>query len=117
MRSSLCWPVILLCALAYPAFPAIRPSFHLDHSAWHATHIVLATTTTGDGTFEVVESWKGDLHAGDRLVIPELRPPADAEPISAYPKFSEPTLCDPGTELVPKQPVGSRINLFLVSSA
>jgi len=40
-----CWYVVLLAALAHPAFPAIRPSLNLDYSSWHATHIVLVITT------------------------------------------------------------------------
>jgi hypothetical protein len=82
----LCWSVVLLSVLAHPAFPAIRPSFALDYSSWHATHIVLVITTPTEGAFEVVESWKGDLQAGERLVIPELVPVPNAIPISRYPK-------------------------------
>jgi hypothetical protein len=61
-----CWSLLLLAILAHPAFPGIRASFSLDYSAWGATHIVLVVTTPNDDTFEVVESWKGDLRVGER---------------------------------------------------
>jgi hypothetical protein len=82
----MCWSLILLVVLDHPAFSAIRPSFSLDYSSWHATHIVLVITTSTGGTFEVVESWKDDLRVGELLVIPELRPTSKAIPISRYPK-------------------------------
>jgi hypothetical protein len=106
--------VILLFALSSPIFAAFRPSFRLDHSAWKASHIVLAVTTSDESTFEVVESWKGNLQPGDRLFIPELRPPNNAEPIPGPTKTSEPRLCDPGSTLIPREPPGSRLILFLV---
>lgn len=112
----LCWAMILVCTLAHPAFSAFRPSFSLEYSAWHATNIVLAVATSDDGIFEVVESWKGNLRAGDRLAIPELRPPADSAPISAYPKSRETALSDSSSQLIPKEPPGSRIVLFLTKS-
>lgn len=106
---------MLIAAAMSSAFGAIRPSFRLDHSVWKATDVVLAVTTTTDGTFEVVESWKGDLRAGQLVVVPELRPPANAQQISTEPA-SEPRLCNPGSQAIPKQPSGSRIVLFLVKS-
>jgi hypothetical protein len=102
---------LVLVALAHPAFPAIRPSFSLDYSSWHATHVVLVVTTSADGTFDVAESWKGDLHAGERVVIPELRPNANAIPISRYPK-SRPFHGEV-SEQIPRAPVGSSVVLFL----
>lgn len=117
MRStSLRQCVILLFALSSPVFAAFRPSFRLDHSAWKATHIVSAVTTSDDGTFEVVESWRGDLQPGDRLFIAELRPPNNAEPIPGPTESSETRLCDPGSDLIPKEPTGSRVILFLVGA-
>lgn len=74
---------ILVLTIASTVFGAIRPSFRLDHSARKATHIVIAVTTAADRTFEVVESLKGDLHVGARLVIPDLRPSNEAEPTSS----------------------------------
>jgi len=111
-----CWSLILL-VLAHPAFPAIRPSFRLDHSSWHATHIVLAITTPVDGTFKVIESWKGDLRVGERLVIPELRPEPNAVPISRYPKEWSEAVRGGVSEQIPREPAGSSVVLFLKSSA
>lgn len=111
------WSAILILVIAPTAFGAIRPSFRLDHSAWKATHIVIAVTTATDGTFEVVESLKGNLHVGARLVIPDLRPLDEAGPITAYLASPESVLCQPGSRLIPKQPVGSRVILFLVGGA
>jgi hypothetical protein len=110
----LLWSAILILAIAPTAFGGIRPSFRLDTSAWKATHIVIAVTTTTDGTFEVVESLKGNLHAGVHLVIPDLRPLDEAELIATHLASSEFVLCHPGSRLIPKQPVGSRVILFLV---
>jgi hypothetical protein len=102
----LLWSAILILAIGPTAFGGIRPSFRLDHSAWRATHIVIAVTIAGDGTFEVVESLKGDLRVGAHLVIPDLRPLDEAEPIAFYLPSSGPVLCHPGSHLIPKQPVG-----------
>jgi hypothetical protein len=113
----LLWLAILILAIAPTAFGGIRPSFRLDPSAWKATHIVIAVTTATGGTFEVVESLKGNLHAGVRLVIPDLRPLDEAEPIAAHLASSELAMCNPGSHLIPKEPVGSRVILFLVGGA
>jgi hypothetical protein len=103
------WSLMLLFALAHPAFAAFRPSFKLDDSSWHSTHIVLVMTTPADGAFEVVESWKGDLSVGERLAIPELRPAPDAIPISRYPKSWSDAVRGGVSELVPSVPVGSYV--------
>jgi hypothetical protein len=110
----LLWSAIFILLIVPTAFGGIRPSFRLDHSAWKATHIVIAVTTATDGTFEVVQSLKGDLHVGARLVIPDLRPLDEAEPIASYLASSESALCHPGSHLIPKQPAGARVILFLV---
>ena len=112
----LLWSAILILAIAQTAIGGIRPSFRLDPSAWKATHIVIAVTTKTEGTFEVVESLKGNLHAGVHLVIPDLRPLDEAEPIAAHLASSEFVLCNPGSHLIPKQAVGSRVILFLVGA-
>ena len=104
----------LISVLIYPAGAAIRPSFRLDYSSFHATDIVLVRTVADDDSFEVLESWKGNSSVGERLVIPELRPAANAFPISAYPQ-SWPN--GNGWETIPKQPLGSRMILFLRTSA
>ncbi len=93
----------------------IRPSFSLDGCSWSATHIVLVQTTPEDGVFSVVESWKGDLKPGDSLEIPELKPNRSAVPISSFPKpqgFGSED-AQGVSEQIPKQPVGSRMILFL----
>jgi hypothetical protein len=105
---------ILIFAIAQTAFGGIRPSFRLDHSAWKATDVVVAATTETVGIFEAVEPLKGNLRVGARLVIPDLRPPDKAESIAAYLASPESVLCHPGSPLIPKQPVGSRVILFLV---
>jgi len=115
MKSKLLlWLAILILAIVPTAFGAIRPSFRLDQAAWKATHIVIAVTTATDGTFEVVESLRGDLHVGARLLIPDLRPLGEADSIASYLAKPESVLCHPGSHLIPKQPVGSRVILFLV---
>jgi hypothetical protein len=111
------WSLILLLVLAHPAFSAIRPSFSLDYSSWHATDIVLVVTIPVDGTFEVTESWKGNLTVGKRLVIPELRPAPNAIPISRYPQSWSGAVRGGLSELIPREPVGSRMILFLKSGA
>lgn len=111
-----CWCsfLALLPTLVYPAGAAIGPSFSLDYSSFHSTDIVMVRTVSDDDSFEVVESWKGDIGIGDRLVIPELRPAADALPISAYPPSWPNSL---RWEAIPKQPLGSRMILFLRRNA
>lgn len=107
--------LIILCAvLTHPSFCAIRPSFDLDRVSWHATHIVVAITTSTDGTFEVIESLKGGSKFGEKLVILALRPSRNAKPISSYPNtwldaaFSK-------TSEIPRQPIGTRLIIFLIS--
>jgi hypothetical protein len=52
---------------------AIRPSFVLDHRAWDATHIVVASERDKiDGVVTVLECWKGNLKSGDSLTVPGL---------------------------------------------
>jgi hypothetical protein len=107
--------VVLFLMGAIPIDASIRPSFSLDGCTWNATNIVLVQTTAKDGVFSVVESWKGDLKPGDSLEVPELKPNADAVPISSYPKpqalgfdYSQVV-----AQQIPRQPVGSRMILFL----
>lgn len=107
--------LIVILVLAHPAFSGIRPSFRLDYSSWHATHIVLVATTSTDGAFEVLESWKGDLRVGQRVVVPELCPSSKALPIPLYPKSWSEAVAGGVTEMIPKLPAGSRMILFLKS--
>lgn len=89
---------------------AAEPSFNLELSAWDATHIVLVSATAEDGTFEVVESWKGELPPGHRISSPEMIPASDSIPVSLY---SHETSTSPLTERIPKQTAGLRVVLFL----
>jgi hypothetical protein len=93
----------------------IRPSFSLDGCSWFATHIVLVETTPEDGVFSVVESWKGELKPGDSLDLPELKPNKDAVSISSSHKSQGFGSEDAQgvSEQIPRQPVGSRMILFL----
>jgi hypothetical protein len=111
----LCLPLILLAVYHRPTFAAIRPSFALDYCAWHATHAVLVEVTPKDGVFIVLESWTGELQPGDRLIVPELQPALGAMPISLNPKRTDFFAPDESgiSEQIPRQPVGSRMVLFL----
>jgi len=110
--------LFLVAFLSHAAMAAFRPSFSLDYSGWHATHIVLVTTTSKDGTFQVVESWKGDLLVSEQVVVPELHPSPDAIPISKYPKSWPAALQQGGaSEQIPREPIGSRMVLFLTRTS
>ena len=115
MKIRVCGCLALLLILASPAVAGIRPSFALDYSSWHATHIVLVATTHTDGTFEVIESWKGDLNVGEQVVVPELRPDRKTIPISRYPQAWSDAIAGGIGETIPRQPPGSRMVLFLES--
>ena len=72
-------PTLVLLALAVVTAVPDRahglqaPSFDLDKCSWTASHIVVVTEGDKiDGDVEVLESWKGDLKKGDKLIIPEL---------------------------------------------
>lgn len=67
-----CFLLVLLAALLIPAFGSFQPSFDLDYCSWNATHIVLAEVTQQDGDFKVIESWKGNLNAGDHVSVSQL---------------------------------------------
>ena len=110
---------LLLTLLAVAMLPmlraAIRPSFSLDSCAWRATHIVLVETTSGDGIFTVKESWKGDFNNGDTITVSQLKPDAEAVPIARYPEgeLFDHTDKDGISGRIPRQPVSSRMILFL----
>ena len=110
-----CLPLIPLAVYHRPAFAALRPSFALDYCAWHATHLVLVEVTPKDGVFVVVESWTGELQPSDRIIVPELKPAPGAMPISLDPKRIDFFAPDESgiSEHIPRQPVGSRMVLFL----
>lgn len=106
---------VVLLAIAIPVDAGIRASFSLDRCSWNATHIALVKTIPKDGVFSVVESWKGNLKPGDLLEVPGLKPNKDAVAISSYPKppgFNSQDW-DGISEQIPRQPVGSRMILFL----
>lgn len=107
-------PLTGLLALSSLVSAGIRPSFNLDYSAWHASHILLVETTESNGIFKVQESWKGHLAPGSLVNVPELAPNADAIPISQYPKGNVFELGNVGPrERIPLQPAGSKMVLFL----
>src|SRR5579862_5810289 len=85
-----CFLLVVLATLLIPAFGGFRPSFSLDHCSWNATHIVLAEVTPQDGDFKVIESWKGNLNAGDHVSVPQLAPGPHAIPIALYSNQSRP---------------------------
>jgi len=120
MRSNLlkCLPplfAIFLLTVTQPTHAGIRPFFSLDSCTWDATHIVVVATTSEGDVFTVVESWKGDLKAGDTLKVPELKPDSDAVLISRYPEGAVFDHADESgvSERIPRQPVGSQMVLFL----
>jgi hypothetical protein len=113
-RSRLAGLMVLMTIVAIPVEAGIRPSFDLDGCSWKATHVVLVKTTSRDGVFSVVKSWKGDLKPGESLEVPELKPDKDAVPISRYPQPRPFHFDSSGvSERIPKQPVGSQMILFL----
>jgi hypothetical protein len=107
--------LILLAVGPTPLHAALRPSFNVDGCSWNATHIVLVQTTASEGVVSVVESWKGDLKPGDSIEVPELKPNQNAVAISSYPKPAGFDLQDKSgiSEQIPRQPIGSRMVLFL----
>jgi hypothetical protein len=111
---SVCFSLAALVALLIPAFDGFRPSFGLDDCSWNATHIVLAEITSQDD-FKVIESWKGNLNAGDHISVPLLAPAPHAIPIALYSGQRRP-YAPSGKgymEDIPRQRVGSRVVLFL----
>ena len=64
----------------YKANGGIILGFNWQTSLDIATHVVLVTEGNDvDGILQVIESWKGDLHTGDTLEIPELAQFASTE--------------------------------------
>lgn len=65
---------LVLLAASSICVAGIRPSFMLDHSAWHATDIVVAAEGEKiDGKLSVIEVWKGRLSQGDVLAVTGLQ--------------------------------------------
>lgn len=67
---------ILAVLLACDATARLRSSFRLQEAAWKADHIVLVRVGS---TFEVLESWAGDLAPGSRLEMRGVRSITQAE--------------------------------------
>src|SRR4051812_5465923 len=107
--------IVLLALLPQLGLAAIRPSFTGDSDAWRSTDIIVVSITSRDGTFIVDNVWKGDLRPGARIVVPELIPARDAFSVSLYPEFwKNPEGWNSSiAEQIPRQPVGSRLILFL----
>jgi hypothetical protein len=64
---------ILILVFAFPLTAKSHIVADLDKCAESATHIVVVTEGDKiDGQLEVLESWKGDLQVGEKLIIPEL---------------------------------------------
>ena len=112
--SKIALPIICLlpvfAVLLVPVFGGFRPSFGLEYPSWNATHIALVEITPHDGDFIVLESWKGDLKAGEHINVPQLIPGPHAVPITPLDK----DLLALPIETIPKQPPGSRMVLFLM---
>jgi hypothetical protein len=111
----LSFPLILFTVCLFPAFAGIGPSFGLDYCTWHATDVVFVEVSQEDGVFVVIESWKGELHPGERVTVPELRPLPGAVQVSLYPRRADFFAPDESgiSEQIPRQPAGSRMVLFL----
>ncbi len=105
--------IFLIVPLSLDA--GIRPSFNVDQCSWNATHIILVQTTSNDSVFSIVESLKGDLRPGDSLELPDLMPKEDAVsiPNNAKPPGYRMEDVSGISEQVPRQPIGSRLILFL----
>ena len=105
-----CLVALAALLLAVPASAARRPSFFLDHSAWKATHVVLATEGPAlDGKLEVIESWKGDLAPGAQVTVPALATFADEGRRQVH-WFGMQNLPEPYVRSV----TGARMVLFLI---
>jgi len=63
--------LLLLCATS--AFARVNESLRVDHASWNATHVVVASEGPQiDGELTVIESWIGDVAAGDTIRVPQL---------------------------------------------
>src|SRR5262245_7902488 len=75
------WVVTVLFAALLPpgARAGERPSFLERYSAWHATHVVVV-----DQDGKVLESWKGNLKAGQKIVLKPLEIPQTPKVAARY---------------------------------
>lgn len=112
---------VVLALLPQAVCAGIRPSFTGDDEAWRSTDIVVVSTLPSDGVFVVDEVWKGNLRPGARVAVPELIPGENAAGLSLYPNFwknpadvwAEGSGRGAMVEQIPRQPIGSRLILFL----
>ena len=82
--------VVLMLLTFVRANAAIRPSFMLEHCAWHATEIVVASEGQAiDGTLNVLAVWDGELAVGDSVSIPELSRFSSEESRTVRPYFDD----------------------------
>lgn len=99
--------VVLALLLSHDCLAGIRPSFMLEHCAWHASDIVVVSqNAAADGKLTVLETWKGAMQEGDLITISSLTDYA--------PKVSNPF---GGKEPPIKAVTGQRMILFLVRGA
>ena len=89
-----------------PAIASFQPSFELEQCSKGATDIVLATEGDRiDGELEVLETWRGGLKKGEKVLIPALA------------MFEEPAtraIYDaPADESATKHVTGRRMVLFM----
>lgn len=100
--------VVLALLICGECFAAIRPSFSLEYSAWHASDIVVvARGAEPGGKVTVLETWKGSLSKGDSLTVPGL---PEGEPEVSQMPFG-------GKEPAVTAVSGQRMILFLVRQA
>src|ERR1700740_2175702 len=99
--------LLLFCAAGVSA--ELLPQFQLDTCAWNATDVVMVTEGAAiDGEVEVLETWKGALHPGEKLTLPELAAFASDES-----RATSTWLADLDRPL-PRRVSGSSMILFLV---
>jgi hypothetical protein len=114
LRVSLLWFAFI--SFVQPSLAAIRPAFLLDYCSWHATDVVLVEVTPKPGIFRVMESWNGDLKAGDLVAVPEMQPPTGGMEIVSYPRDFDDIVKGGANEQIPAQHIGSQLVLFLKKS-
>lgn len=63
----------IMCFIASNSQGGFGPSFHVEVSAWQATHVIVVSEGEKvDGKCVVLESWKGDLATNSTVFVPEL---------------------------------------------
>jgi hypothetical protein len=73
------WTACVITIFATSADARLRPSFDATHSSAVATHVIVAEQDNANAArLTVSQSWRGDLHEGDSINIPELAQFQDA---------------------------------------